>query len=99
MELKAHSSYSGLNYKISYWRTASQIEVDFILGDEIAIEVKSTNKASSRHIKGLKQISTEYKFKYLILISTDPLERIDDSVWFLPWNVFLDKLWSNKLVK
>jgi predicted AAA+ superfamily ATPase len=29
-ELYAHSNYSELNYTISYWRTASQIEVDFI---------------------------------------------------------------------
>ena len=39
-ELYAHSHYSELEYSICYWRTASQIEVDFILGDhEVAIEV------------------------------------------------------------
>lgn len=32
-QMYAHSNYSELNYTISYWRTASQIEVDFILGD------------------------------------------------------------------
>ncbi len=37
-ELIAHTHYSNKNYPISYWRTASQLEVDFILGDhEVAI--------------------------------------------------------------
>ena len=47
MELSAHSSYSGLNYPISYWRTASQLEVDFILGEnEVAVEIKGTGESA-----------------------------------------------------
>jgi len=30
-EIYAHSSYSGLEYPISYWRTTSPLEVDFVL--------------------------------------------------------------------
>ncbi|MCD4812353.1 DUF4143 domain-containing protein [bacterium] len=51
-ELTAHSHYSNLNYPISYWRTASQLEVDFILGDnEVAPEVKAVEMAVSRILK------------------------------------------------
>ena len=32
-EMSAHSRYSNLHYPIAYWRTASQLEVDFVLGD------------------------------------------------------------------
>jgi predicted AAA+ superfamily ATPase len=61
-EMFAHSHYSEKYYSVCYWRTASQIEVDFILGDhEVAIEVKSTNMVNSRHLKGLKSFSEEYK--------------------------------------
>jgi predicted AAA+ superfamily ATPase len=43
MELCAHSRYSGLGYPLAYWRTASPLEVDFILGDsKVAVEVKGT---------------------------------------------------------
>jgi DNA polymerase elongation subunit (family B) len=43
------------DYDISYWRTASQLEVDFILGqNEIAVEVKSTENVSKRHLRGLE---------------------------------------------
>lgn len=98
-ELHTHSSYSGLNYPISYWRTASQIEVDFILGEnQIAIEVKSTNLANHRHLKGLKSFGEEYKVEKLILVSNDPYPRKIGIVTVLPWNVFLDRLWSGELI-
>jgi len=55
-EIYAHSSYSNLNYQISYWRTSSQLEIDFVLGDhEVAIEVKATDNANSRHLNGLRK--------------------------------------------
>lgn len=97
-ELYAHSSYSGLNYPITYWRTASQLEVDFILGDhEVAIEVKSTNLANPRHLKNLKAISEEYQVRKCILVTNDPQPRLADGILILPWKSFLDQLWSNQI--
>lgn len=99
LELYAHSKYSDLNYLISYWRTASQIEVDFILGDhEVAIEVKSTNMVTLRHIKGLKSFADEYQVKKLIVVSNDPYPRKIENVVILPWNLFLDKLWAGEII-
>lgn len=98
-EIFAHSRYSGKEYPIHYWRTASQIEVDFILGEnEIAIEVKSTTNVSSRHIKGLKSFAEEYKTKQLILVCNEPLPRLIDNVLVLPWNVFLKRLWAGEVI-
>jgi len=99
-EIYAHSQYSGLAYPISYWRTASQIEVDFILGDnEVAVEVKSTSKVSSRHLSGLKSFAEEYKTKQLILVCNEPLPRLIDNILVLPWNIFLQKLWAGEIMK
>ncbi len=98
-ELYAHSNYSGQEYAISYWRTTSQIEVDFVLGDhEVALEIKATNNVQSRHLKGLKNFSEEYSVKKLIIISNDPLERIIGNVNVMPWKIFLECLWSNKIM-
>lgn len=98
-ELYAHSNYSELNYTISYWRTASQIEVDFILGDhKVAIEVKGTDNVQSRHLKGLKSFSEEYEVNKLIVVSNDPLERIVGDVTVLPWRIFLQKLWAGEII-
>lgn len=99
LELYAHSKYSDLNYPISYWRTASQIEVDFILGDhEVAIEVKSTNLVNLRHIRGLKSFGDEYPVKKLVVVSNDPYPRQIDNVMVLPWKIFLDQLWAGEII-
>ena len=98
-EIYSYSHYSDKNYPISYWRTASQIEVDFIIGDhEIAIEVKSANMVNSRHLKGLKSFAEEYKVKQLIIVSTDPYPRKIDNIFILPWNIFLEKLWGGDII-
>jgi Predicted ATPase (AAA+ superfamily) len=99
LELIAYSHYSGKNFTISYWRTASQIEVDFILGDhEIAIEVKSTDMVNPRHLKGLKSFSEEYKVRRSIVISTDPYPRLIGNIEILPWKVFLEQLWVGSVL-
>ncbi len=98
-EIYAHSSYSGLNYSIAYWRTASKIEIDFVLGDhEIAIEVKSTKNANSRHLKGLKSFSEEYSVKKSILISNDSHPRQIGNILVLPWDIFLQQLWNGDII-
>lgn len=98
-EIYAHSHYSDLNYAIHYWRTTSQIEIDFVLGDhEVAIEVKGTNEANVRHLKGLKAFSEEYEVKKLILISNDPRPRLVDNIQILPWKVFLERLWKDEII-
>lgn len=98
-EIYAHSSYSDLNYPLSYWRTASQMEVDFILGDhEVAVEVKSTSAANPRHMQGLKRFAEEYQVKKLILVSNDPFPRQVENILVLPWHTFLDQLWAGKII-
>lgn len=99
-EVYAHSSYSGLDYEISYWRTASQIEIDFVLGKhEVAIEVKASNNINSRHLKGLKSFMEEYKVNHSILICNEELPRKQGDIWILPWQVFLEKLWGGELIR
>jgi len=98
-ELYAHSHYSGIGYPIYYWRTASQIEVDFVLGDhEVAIEVKSTANANPRHAKGLISFSEEYKVKMLILVTNDLFPRQMGKVLVLPWKIFLQRLWEGEMI-
>lgn len=98
-EIYAHSKYSGIDYPIAYWRTASQIEIDFVLGEnEVAVEVKSTQQANPRHLKGLKSFAEEYKVKKLILVSNDPFPRQIGDIVILPWNIFLDKLWTGDII-
>ncbi|MDT8375060.1 MAG: AAA family ATPase [Bacteroidales bacterium] len=99
-ELYSHSHYSGINYPLSFWRTTSQTEVDFILGDnEVAVEVKATELANEKHLKGLKIFADEYKTKRLILVSNDNLPRKTGNISILPWRVFLEELWAGDIIK
>ena len=92
-ELIAHSHYSGVHYPLYYWRTASQIEIDFVLGDhEVALEVKSTKNATPRHAKGLLSFTEEYTVKKKILVTNDPFPRQMGEILVLPCNIFLQKL-------
>ena len=98
-EIYAHSRYSGKEYPIYYWRTASQLEIDFVLGDhEVAIEVKATEQANQRHLKGLKAFAEEYQVKKQILITNDPLPRLVGDILILPWKIFLERLWAEEII-
>ena len=62
-ELYAINSYLDLGYKISYWRTSNNMEVDFVLyGNKglKAFEIKRTNKVNSTMLRGLKAFLKDY---------------------------------------
>jgi uncharacterized protein len=99
LEVFAHSSYSELNYPVAYWRTASQLEVDLVLDDAVAIEIKSTDRAADKHLRGLRAFKEEHKCN-CILVSRDPSPRkTADGIMILPWQDFLERLWSNEIIK
>jgi predicted AAA+ superfamily ATPase len=98
-ELVAYSHYSGKDFDIRYWRTASQLEVDFILGDhKAAIEVKGSKNVGSHHLGGLRAFREEYRTKHAIVVSLDPRPRLVDGIHIFPWQHFLDKLWAGDIV-
>lgn len=98
-ELMAYAHYSGREIPLSYWRTTSKFEVDFILGDhEVAVEVKGTPEAKRQHVKGLKAFGEEYKTKQRIIVSLDKNPRQMNDVLILPWKDFLDRLWSGSII-
>jgi len=99
-EIYTHSKYSGLEYDISYWRTTSQIEIDFVLGNhEVAVEVKASDNISARHVKGLKEFAKEYEVTQLILVCNEKLPRLLDNVLILPMQIFIQKLWAGEIMK
>ena len=99
LELHAHSRYSSKGYPISFWRTATQMEVDFILGDhEVAVEVKASENIQPRHLKGLKAFAEEYTVKKRIVVSNDPVERRIGDIMVMPWSTFLTRLWEGGIV-
>jgi predicted AAA+ superfamily ATPase len=94
-ELFAYSKYLGDDCPLYFWRTVGQLEVDFLLGDHrVAIEVKSTDRVQSKHLRGLKAFADEFDTQNLLLVSRDPIERKVGDIHVLPWWIFLQRLWS-----
>ncbi len=98
MELKAYLSYQRLDYPMHYWRTESQFEVDFLVGEECAIEVKATEKVTDKHLKGLRALREENVFKKYYIISQDPIAQTVDGIRCLPWKQFLCELWGGGVI-
>jgi predicted AAA+ superfamily ATPase len=98
MELQAYLSYARKKLPLSYWRTVQGDEVDFIIGDDVAIEVKTHSIIREKHLKGLKKLQEEKICKKYILISFEKIHRIQDNIEILYWEYFLDQLWAGRII-
>ena len=62
-ELKAVNDYYDFGYKMYYWRTSNDLEVDFVLYGRRglkAFEIKRRGKISSKMLTGLKALIKDY---------------------------------------
>ena len=102
MEISAYIDYSGLhNIELTYYRTSDgKREVDFIIGDEAAIEVKSAKTVTDKHLANLRELKEEEIFSSYIVVSREESPRmLDDGILILPWKDFLERLWNGKIIK
>lgn len=99
MELRAYLSYSRSLDVLTFWRSVHGQEVDFLIGDRIAIEVKSTTRVAPRHIRGLAAIAEEREFSHRILVSQDRHTKSLQGVQCLHWEEFLQQLWAGKITR
>jgi predicted AAA+ superfamily ATPase len=74
-ELVSYSDYIS-GEPLGYWRSTSGFEVDFILGDHTAIEVKTKENPSMHDLKPLQAIAEEKKLKRYLCVSLEPGRRI-----------------------
>lgn len=98
-ELRAYISYKRKHFPLHYWQSKSGYEVDFIINNEIAIEIKSTQQAHDKHLKGLKALAEENICKQYFLVSHDTIKRkVDDKFNIIHWKDFLEKLWQDEII-
>lgn len=98
LELRAYMAYRRIQKPLRYWRSTSQFEVDFIIGQELAIEVKSSDLVSERDLKGLKALREEGLIAAYAVVSLDPERRTLDGIEIWPWGTFLQALWRDEFV-
>ena len=77
----------------------SRQEVDLTIGDEVAVELKSTRKVSNKHLRNLKALQEEKIFKKFFLVSLDPLNALQNNIHCLHWSEFLRRLWNGEIIE
>ncbi len=97
-ELRAYLSYRRKDLLLQYWRSTTGFEVDFVIGTDLAIEVKGSSQIVEKHLKGLKALKEEKLIKQFLVVSTDTRERTIDGIRIVPWKQFLTELWDDKLL-
>lgn len=98
MELRAYLSYRRIKDPLSFWRTTHGFEVDYLVGDHSAIEVKATGKVSAKHFKGLHALAEEKIVQKMFLITQDPLATQTEGIHAMPWEKFLAELWKGNIL-
>ena len=108
LELYAYTQLNMLDNKISYWRTHSGIEVDFVVhlkkGLPIPIEVKISSNLHKTELKNLKIFMKEYGVKIGYIVCMEQSARriiLDDGSEIITYPVqeFLEDLWAGKILK
>ncbi len=94
-ELSSYVDYVS-SESLSFWRSTSGFEVDFLLGDHTAVEVKAKANVSPQDLKSLKALAEEKKFKRYICVSLEPRPRKAEEISILPWKLFLEALWGGE---
>lgn len=100
MEITTYIDYSGLSRtELTYYRLGSgKREVDFIIGDDVAIEVKSAKTIQDKHLVSLRELKEEGIFSSYIVVSREEIPRmLSDGILVLPWKEFLMKLWNGEI--
>ncbi|PIV00235.1 MAG: hypothetical protein COS57_16125 [Syntrophobacterales bacterium CG03_land_8_20_14_0_80_58_14] len=94
-ELACRSDYvSGA--LLSFWRSTSGFEVDFIIGDHTAVEAKAKENVSPQDLKSLRALREENICKRYLCVCLEPRSREVDGIHILPFGEFLSALWTGE---
>ncbi len=92
-ETRAWISYHQSPWNLSWWRSRSGFEVDLLIEDHVAIEIKATRLVTDRHMNGLRALREDLPDIRCIIVSRDPRRRVTaDGIQVLPWQIYLDEL-------
>jgi uncharacterized protein len=93
--LRAWLAYRGDHAKLSFWRTHSGVEVDFVIYRPEgfwAIEVKNTARVRPEDLRGLTAFATDYPQADVALLYRGTRRERRGRIWILPVDDFLRNL-------
>jgi len=98
MELKAYQAYRNPDWPLTFWRTSTGREVDFVFGDkELAIEIKGSSRVHEGDLGGLQALLEDgpVKKSCLICLEKQP-RRLTKDIEVIPWPLFVERLWAGE---
>jgi uncharacterized protein len=98
MEIRAYLSYQRIKSPLTYWRSTHGHEVDFLIGEKTAMEVKAASRVTPGDFRGLKALSEEGVFKDLFLVSQDTVSTRQENILAIHWEEFLRRLWQGEII-
>jgi predicted AAA+ superfamily ATPase len=98
MELKAYQAYRNPDMPVTFWRTSTGREVDFILGDKrLAIEIKGSSRIHEGDIGGLQALLEDGPVKKSCIVCLEKQPRqLTKNIEAIPWQMFIEQLWHNE---
>ncbi|MFW7378408.1 MAG: ATP-binding protein [Oligoflexus sp.] len=99
-ELRCYNQYKDRFQELSYWRSNSGDEVDFIIGDGLcAIEAKGVTRLRDEHFRGLRAITKDLpnvQQRILVTFEGDALVK-EDGIRVINHRDFINELWNGLL--
>lgn len=92
--LRAMNDYYQLGFQFYFWRTDSQVEVDFVAYGEkglFAFEIKRSKTIQKKDLKGLKLFGQDYEMAQLYLLYGGTAKEYYDTIQVVP---FVDMLFA-----
>lgn len=73
--------------------------MDFVIGESVAIEVKTKSRPTKKDLRGLTALAEELPLKRRIVVcSTQKPYREDDGTEIVPINDFFRALWQGDIL-
>jgi predicted AAA+ superfamily ATPase len=91
LELLHRAGYAGRSHTVSFWRTTSGAEIDFVWqqpGEDVPIEVKWTERprpTDARHVEKFLDLYPEHARRGFVVCRTPRPEQLTARVTAIPW--------------
>lgn len=93
--VRAINDYQNLEYEIYYWRTATGLEVDFVMYGKngiFAFEIKRTKNITSKMLYGLREFKKDYEMATVYLLYLGDKREYHGDVTVIPFEEALREL-------
>ena len=91
-------TYRNPDWPLTFWRTSTGREVDFIFGDkELAIEIKGSSRVHEGNPGGLQALLEDGPVKKCGIVCLERQPRwLSQGIEVIPWPVFIERLWAGE---